>query len=105
MATRKTTTKVKSSNTRFSKGLGLVKKANPIRLFQALSRSLQTSAQAIVNFLRGSIAELRTVAWLSRQNTLKFSVYILLFIILGSLVIAAIDLGFYKLIAFITTSS
>jgi preprotein translocase SecE subunit len=53
-------------------------------------------------FLRESFAELGNVTWLSRRDTLKFSTYIVLFIVLGSVVIALLDLGIFELFKLIT---
>lgn len=59
---------------------------------------------AVIKFLRNAIAELKTVTWLSRKDTVKFSLYVIAFIIFSALTIALIDFGLIKLVSFITTS-
>jgi preprotein translocase SecE subunit len=77
------------------KGLGnIAKSLNPLLL-----------VRAVLRFFRNAYGELRTVSWLSRKDTVKFSIYILLFLVLSAITIAALDLGLYKLVTFITTSS
>jgi preprotein translocase subunit SecE len=63
------------------------------------------ATNALFRFFKEAYAELKTVTWLSRKDTVKFSVYILLFILFSALTIALIDLGLYKLMTFITTNS
>lgn len=105
--TKKTTTKKvnTSVNTKKPSRFKVVAtKINPIKLGKAVIAEIGRLAANLVKFVRASYTELRTVTWLSRKDTLKFSAYVLLFVVLGSLAIALADYGFFKLIGYITTT-
>lgn len=60
-----------------------------------IARFLRTLAKPFL-FLREAIRELSFVTWLTKKNTLKFSIQILLLMIVATVGIAALDLVFFK---------
>lgn len=57
--------------------------------------------QRPINFLRDAFQELKLVTWLSRRDTVKFSLLILLFMVLTAVAIAGLDLLFFKGLKFL----
>ncbi len=48
----------------------------------------------IVNFIKLTFEELKNVVWLSRKQTIKYTVIILVVLIVSALIILALDKGF-----------
>ena len=54
-------------------------------------RFVKRSFSRIVNFFRKTFLELKQVEWLSRKDTLRFSFYVITFIVVGVITILLID--------------
>ncbi|MFW5702424.1 MAG: preprotein translocase subunit SecE [Candidatus Dojkabacteria bacterium] len=68
----------------------------------ALPGVLRRYAKKSVSFFRNAFKELETVEWLTPRQTLKFGVYVLIFISISTAFIAAVDLAFFELLALFT---
>ncbi len=51
----------------------------------------------IIEFVSKTFAELRQVEWLSRSMTLKYSLYVVIFLVIGTVLIVLIDALFLSI--------
>jgi len=54
--------------------------------------------KAITNYLRGAVDELRKVSWPTRQETVRYSVIVIVAIIISVALLALIDYGLSSLV-------
>lgn len=54
--------------------------------------------QKIVKYLRGSIDELRKVSWPTRQETIKYSIIVIISVIISVGILALLDFGLSKVV-------
>jgi len=54
--------------------------------------------QAIVNYFRGSIDELKKVSWPTRQETVRYSIVVIVAIIISVGILTLVDYGLSSLV-------
>lgn len=54
--------------------------------------------KAVVNYLRGAVDELKKVSWPTRQETVRYSVIVIVAIIISVGILALIDYGLSSLV-------
>ncbi len=54
--------------------------------------------QSIVRYLRGSIDELRKVSWPTRQETVRYSVIVIVAVVISVGILAVLDFGLSKVV-------
>ena len=74
------------------------------KTLQAPFAKLGLGSMGIFGFLRDSFKELGHVKWLERKQALRYSVYVIVFLLFTGGLIALMDFGFTKLISFITST-
>lgn len=74
-----------------------------ITLPRTLIVGISKVIRSLLNFAVSAIQELRQVTWLSRKDTVKFSTYVILFVVLGAVIIALMDLAFFRIFVAITS--
>lgn len=60
-------------------------------------KSILSIPKNIVNFFRGTISELKLVDFLSRRQTLAFTAFVLIFLVVGTLFILFVDTVFLEI--------
>jgi preprotein translocase SecE subunit len=85
-----------------SKAEKIVKKQG--KRFSKAKNGIGSLFTGVFNYFKLSYQELKGVTWLSRKDTVKFSVYVLIFIAASAISIGLADLGLFRLIGFITTT-
>lgn len=70
-----------------------------------LPKSIARVISQVITSIRNAFAELRNVSWLTPKETVKFSLYVLGFMIISAVIVALLDLGFYNLLKAITNAN
>ena len=82
--------------------LKTVKKFNPFKFIKRIASGFVNLIKGIRDFIFGAFGELKKVVWLKRKDAIKFTVYVSVFLLASSLFIAMLDIGFFRIVKYIT---
>lgn len=85
----------------FDRGIGIAEKLAIVKFIQKsqLKKSGKMNIfKKAIGFIKESRQELSKVVWLSRNQVIKYTAYVVIAMVVSTLIVAAFDIGLIKLV-------